>query len=199
MHRSKRACLTLVELLARPKQTGGACRPTSEPRQAPPWYRAPISTRTPTVLIMNSPGRLVLTRHDRDRAGSGEKRAPDTEPDIVVPIVGGVPVAVGRAEVLWIVVPRTAADDTATRGRPGFKGIGRIEPAAPEDRMAQSPRICVLSVSDPRSDARIGIAKFNRSCPPCIAEAAQAIAEAPHVILGEATTTISVQLEAEEL
>src|SRR5208282_3366600 len=130
-----------------PEQTGGACRPTSEPRQAPPWYRAPISTRAPTVLIMDSPGRLVHARRDRDRAGSGGKRTADREPDIVVPVIGGVPVAVGRAEVLWIVVPGTAALDTATRGRPGFKGIGRIEPAAPEDRMAQAPRIFMLSVS----------------------------------------------------
>jgi hypothetical protein len=35
-----------------------------------------------------------------------------------------------------MVVPGTAADDTATRGRPGFKGIGRIEPPAPEDCIA---------------------------------------------------------------
>jgi hypothetical protein len=64
-------------------------------------------------------------------------------------VVGGVPVAVGGAEVLWIVVPGTAADDTATRGRPGFKGLGRIEPAAPEDRVAQPPRIRMPGVSDP--------------------------------------------------
>ena len=54
----------------------------------------------PTVLIMDSPGRLVRTRRDRDRAGSGGKRAADTEADIVVPVVGGVPVAVRGAEVL---------------------------------------------------------------------------------------------------
>jgi hypothetical protein len=63
-------------------------------------------------------------------AGSGGKRAPDTEPVVVVPVVGGVPVAVGRAEVLWIVVPLTAAKDTATRGRPGFRGYGRVKPMA---------------------------------------------------------------------
>src|SRR5262249_20753688 len=33
-------------------------RASSEPRQTPPWYRAPISTRAPTVLVMNGPGRL---------------------------------------------------------------------------------------------------------------------------------------------
>src|SRR6266516_2584616 len=36
------------------QQTGGACRPTSEPRQAPPWYRAAFLA--PTMLIMDSPG-----------------------------------------------------------------------------------------------------------------------------------------------
>ncbi|MGA7451257.1 MAG: hypothetical protein WBW73_08265 [Rhodoplanes sp.] len=102
------------------------------------------------MLIMDSPGRLVRARRDRDRIGSGGKRTPDTEADIVVPVVGGVPVAVGGAEVLWIVVPGTAANDTPTRGRPGFKGVGRIEPA-PEDRMAQGPRICAFEPSTIKS------------------------------------------------
>jgi hypothetical protein len=105
VHYSKRARLTLSDLLARSKQTDGACRPTSEPRQAPPRYRAPISTRVPTMLFMDGPGRLVRAQRDLDRAGSGGKRAPDPEAVVVVPVVGGVPVAVGRAEVLWIVVP----------------------------------------------------------------------------------------------
>jgi hypothetical protein len=45
----------------------------------------------------------------------------EPEADIVVPVVGVVPVALGRAEILRIVVPGTAAQDTATRGRPGFR------------------------------------------------------------------------------
>src|SRR6266511_1886682 len=135
----------------------------SQTRRAPNKPAAPVAPRVsqdkrrrgigrpsaPTVLIMDGPGRLVRARRDRDRAGSGEKRAPDTEAQIVVPIVGGVPVAVGRAEVLWIVVPGTTADDTATRGRPGFRDIGWIKPAVPEDRMAQAPRIRMLRVSNP--------------------------------------------------
>jgi len=48
-------------------------------------------------------------QRDRDRAGSGEKRTPEAETVVVVPVVGGVPVAVGRAEVPRIVVPGTAA------------------------------------------------------------------------------------------
>jgi hypothetical protein len=59
----------------------------------------------PTMLFMDGPGRLVRAQRDLDRAGSGGKRAPDPEAVVVVPVVGGVPVAVGRAEVLWIVVP----------------------------------------------------------------------------------------------
>jgi hypothetical protein len=83
------------------------------------------------VLIVDSPGRSKHARRDLDRAGSGTERTGDPEAKIGVPVVGGVPVAVRRAEVVWIVVPGTAADDAATRGRPGFQGLGRIEPAAP--------------------------------------------------------------------
>ena len=106
------------------------------------------------MLIMDSPRRLVRARRDRDRIGSGGKRTPEPEADVVIPVVGGVPVAVGGAEVLWIVVPGTAANHTAIRGCPGFRDIGRVELAAPEDRMAQAPRICMLGVSDPCLHAR---------------------------------------------
>src|SRR5215470_13043699 len=111
----------------------------------------------PTVLIMNGPGRLVRARRDRDRAGSGEKRTPHPETVVVVPVLGGVPVAVGSAEVPRIVVPGTAAKDTATRGRPGLRAQGRIIPAAPEDRMAQARCFCILGMRDPGADARIDI------------------------------------------
>jgi len=37
-----------------------------------------------SVLIMDGPGRLVLARPNRDRAGSGWERAPDTEANVVV-------------------------------------------------------------------------------------------------------------------
>jgi hypothetical protein len=57
----------------------------------------------------------------------------------------------------------------------------------------------MLCVSDPGPHARIDIAEPDRSCPPPVAEAAKAIAEALHVVLGEATATIRVQLEAEKL
>ena len=78
-----------------------------------------------SMLIMASPGRIGRARRDRDRTGSGNMRAPDTETEVVVPVVGGVPVAVGRAEVLWIVVPGTAAQNATTRGRsgPGAHGV----------------------------------------------------------------------------
>src|SRR6516225_5314943 len=65
----------------------------------------------PTVLIMNSPGRLAHARRDRDRAGSGGKRPRDPEAKKVDPLDGGVPAAVRRAEVVWSDVPGTAADD----------------------------------------------------------------------------------------
>ena len=85
-----------------------------------------------TCLIMNGPGRLWHSRHDLDHAGSSAKRTRDPKPVVGVPVVGGVPVAVGGAEVPWIVVPGTAAEHPATRSRSGFRGSGgRIEPAAP--------------------------------------------------------------------
>ena len=82
------------------------------------------------MLIMDGPGRLVRARRDRDRAGSGEKHTPDPEAQVVVPVVGGVPVAVGRAEVLWIVVPGTAAQNAKRRGR---SGAGAQADARPSD------------------------------------------------------------------
>ena len=57
----------------------------------------------------------------------------------------------------------------------------------------------MVSVSDPGHHARIDIAKPDGSYPPLVAKAAQPITEAPHVVLWEATTTVGVQLEAEEL
>jgi len=60
--------------------------------------------------------RPVLARQDRDPGGSGEKLAGQAETDIVVAVVLLVPVAVGRAEVLWIVVPGTAAQNAKRLG-----------------------------------------------------------------------------------
>jgi hypothetical protein len=42
------------------------------------------------------------------------KRPPNPETEKIVPVVGGEPAAVGRAEELRIVIPDTAADDTVT-------------------------------------------------------------------------------------
>jgi hypothetical protein len=44
---------------------------------------------------------------------SRAKRPPEAEAEVVVPGAGGVPVAVGRAEVLWLEEPGTGANDTA--------------------------------------------------------------------------------------
>ena len=63
----------------------------------------------------------MLARRDRDPAGSGAKRAGNAETDVVVAVVGLVPVAVGGAEVLWIVVPGTAAQNAKRRGRSGAR------------------------------------------------------------------------------
>src|SRR5271165_3709409 len=51
--------------------------------------------RAPTVLIMD--GTLSHARRHRDGVGSGGKRAGDPEAEVVVPVVGVVPVAdIGR-------------------------------------------------------------------------------------------------------
>ena len=119
----------------------------------------------------DGPGRLAHTRCDRNGTGSGGKRASEPETKVVVPIVGGEPVAVRRAEEDRSDEPGPAAHDTATRGRPGFKGIDRIEPAALEDRVTQAPRIGVLGMSDPSAHARLHILDFDRSGPPSIPQA----------------------------
>src|SRR5262245_59252057 len=96
------------------------------PRPAPPRCQAP--RRTPDRAHHGRPwtlrARPVRTWWHRLRL---LKRARDPEADSVVPVVGGVPVALGRAEILRIVVPGTAAQDTATRGRPGFRGSHRMQ------------------------------------------------------------------------
>ncbi len=64
------------------------------------------------VILHDQPGRFLHTRRDLDRSGSGPlKRARKTEPVVVVPVARRVPVAVGGAQVLRVVVPRTAAVD----------------------------------------------------------------------------------------
>lgn len=141
----------------------------------------------------------MRTRRNRDRAGSGGKRAADTETDIVVPVVSGVPVAVGGAEIVWCVVPGTAASHTPTRGRPGFGGKTRIEPAAPEDRMAQAPSLCIFRVRDPGAHLRFNLAESHRSCTPAIAKAAQPVPEAPDVFFRQAAAAIGMKDKTEKL
>src|SRR5262249_54118715 len=61
---------------------------------------------------MDGPGHLALARRNRDRAGSGGKRAADPEAKEVEPGVGGEPAAERGAEIPWTVEPGSAADDT---------------------------------------------------------------------------------------
>ena len=90
---------------------------------------APLNERRP--LSMDGPGRtsrsLAASVNIRD---SGIERAGQAETDIVVPVGCVVPVAVGRAEVLWIVVPGTAAQNTTRGGRPGRAGGTGPKPRA---------------------------------------------------------------------
>src|SRR5262245_34253351 len=106
------------------------------------------------VLIRDGPGCLynkVHARRDRDRAGSVDRAYWPTESGCCCSVVGGVPVAVRRAEVRMIVVPGTAAKDTTTRGRSG--GGTRVHPNAnivdslswglrPQTTLAPYPQHC---------------------------------------------------------
>ena len=77
---------------------------------------------------MNAPARA-----DRGRAGHAE-------PDIVVPVVGVVPVAVGGPAVPRVVVPGAAAQNAkASRDRPGFR-LGPCGPARKGDRERDGTR-----------------------------------------------------------
>jgi hypothetical protein len=113
--------------------------------------------------------------------------------------VGGVPAAIRGAEVVWSIVPGTAAQDTATRGRPGFKGFGRIEPAALEDCVAKPPRIGMRGVGDPGAYARIHVIHVDCPRPPSVTQAAQAVAEPPHLIVREAPVVTIAKDKAEKL
>ena len=102
--------------------------PTSEPRQAPPRYRAPISMRTPTVLIMDGPGRLVRARRDRDRAGSGGKRAPTRKPRLLfrLSVVFLLRLAVRRfCGLLFQEPPRTTRRQGAVQASRALAGSNR--------------------------------------------------------------------------
>ena len=86
--------------------------------------------------------RRVFTHHDRPWTLTGApggpvgtpapaaERAGNAEPVVVVPVAGGVPVAVRGAEVPRFVVPGTAAQHPPAGGRSGPRG--RVEPLRPE-------------------------------------------------------------------
>ena len=87
-----------------------------------------------------------------------------------------------------------------TRGAVQASGaLGRIEPAAPEDRMAQAPGIGVVGMRVPGADASIDLIHINTAGSPLIAQATQSIAEAPNIILRQAAPPIVVEHEAEKL
>jgi hypothetical protein len=56
-----------------------------------------------------APCSVSRVKCDREVERSGRKRPSDAEANKVGPIVGGVPVAVDRAETVWKVAPGTAA------------------------------------------------------------------------------------------
>lgn len=75
--------------------------------------RAPLIMAAPEPTL-GAPGATVVAPALAWR-GAGE-----TKTDVVVPVVGLVVVAVAGADVRWIVVPGTAAQNPPDMGRPGF-------------------------------------------------------------------------------
>ena len=80
------------------------------------------------------------------------KRPPETEPNDVVPAVGGVPEAEGRAEEPRIEVPGTAANDTVTTaaGCPSRAIRGRSKVVIVPTVLCPFPHIAMNLVEPPR-------------------------------------------------
>ena len=89
---------------------------------------------------------LVITGDSRG------KRPPETEPNDVVPVVGGVPEAEGRAEEPRIEVPGTAANDTVTTaaGCPSRAIRGRSKVVIVPTVLCPFPHIAMNLVEPPR-------------------------------------------------
>ena len=65
--------------------------------------------------------------------------------------------------------------------------------------MAQAPRIGMFSVGDPSAYADIGRVNLDCTGSPLIAQAAQAIAEASHVVFRQAAMAAVMKHEAKKL
>ncbi len=65
--------------------------------------------------------------------------------------------------------------------------------------MAQSPCIGMLGVCDPGAHAGVDVFKVDTAGSPLIAQAAQTVAEAPHVVFRETATSIVIKHEAKKL
>ena len=78
------------------------------------------------------------------------RRARDLEPVVVVPVVVSFLLRLAERHFMGCCSRSRRA---RTGGSPGF--TRRIEPSAPEDRMAQAPRIGVRSMSDPCPNVRV--------------------------------------------
>ena len=72
------------------------------------------------------------------------------------------------------------------------------EPPVPEDRAAQPPRVGVRRVRHPGANPLLHFAPRDAARPPAVTEAAQAVAEPPHVRLRQPSTPDRPQLEPEE-
>ena len=153
--------------------------------------------------------RRSFARHDRPwtlgRAPGGPMRPParaveragNTEAVVVVPVPGGVPVAVGGAEVPRVVVPGAAAQHTPAGGRSGFRD-GSNHPA-PKEGPAQAPGVRMSGVGDPRAHPALDLLAGHGSMAPPVAQPPQSVAEAAHVPFGQAAPAAGEEDEAQEL
>ena len=104
---------------------------------------------------MGGPGRLVRARRDRDRTALAVSVRPTRKPKLLFRLFVVFLLRLAERRFrgsLFQEPPRT----TWRQGALQASGVvGWIKASAPEDRVAQAPRICMLSVSDPRFDVRI--------------------------------------------
>ena len=118
---------TLHDALKAKAENGGARRPC-RPRAGAALHRRPRPRHG--ALVMTGPGRPEARSPPPWARGLRRaSRAGNTETVVVVPVPGGVPVAVRGPQILRFVVPRAATQHMAFRGRPG----SRTSPTAPPD------------------------------------------------------------------
>ena len=138
------------------------------------------------------------TRRSHDRAGSGrQERAGNSKPQVVVAVVGRVPVAVGRPHVLRFVVPAAATVHAGPKS-PSGSSCGSNHPPRKTQWRKRHVLACNACPTQPFTRA-ITSSRVTVLRPIAIAQAAQAIAESPDILLRQPSPAVGQQHESEKL